>query len=90
MAETENAFKKLIWKSCGKRPLTRLGSGWEDDIETDLRKIGCEHVKWTPSENGPVAAASVIRVTNLWVFWRISLRVEQISAAKGVASFYSC
>jgi hypothetical protein len=41
-----NAQKILIWKLEGKRPLGRQRRRWEDNIKTDLEKIGFEGVNW--------------------------------------------
>jgi hypothetical protein len=46
MGVKRNAHKILVGKSGGKRPLRRLGIGWEVNIRMDLRKIGCEGVDW--------------------------------------------
>jgi hypothetical protein len=34
----ENAYKILVEKPEGKRPLIRHRHGWEDDLKMDLRK----------------------------------------------------
>jgi hypothetical protein len=41
-----NAYKFVIGKSEGKRPLGRRRRRWEDNIRMDLRELGCEDVDW--------------------------------------------
>jgi hypothetical protein len=41
-----NAYKILVGKPEGKRPLGRPGRRWEDNIRIDLRKIGWKAVEW--------------------------------------------
>jgi hypothetical protein len=40
MVEMINAYKILIGKPEGKRPLGRPRCRWEDDIKIDIREIG--------------------------------------------------
>jgi hypothetical protein len=37
--ETRNAYKILVGKSEGKRPLEKLTSTWENNIKMDLREV---------------------------------------------------
>jgi hypothetical protein len=46
MGEMRKAYRILVHKSEGKRPLGRLRRRWEDNIKIDLRKIGWEDVDW--------------------------------------------
>jgi len=41
-----NAYKILVGKPEGKRPLGRPRRRWEDNIRMDLREIGWEVVYW--------------------------------------------
>jgi hypothetical protein len=41
-----NAYKILVSKPEGKRPLRRPRHRWEDDIRMDLREVGWEGVDW--------------------------------------------
>jgi hypothetical protein len=41
-----NAYKILIGKLEGKRPVARPRRRWEDIIRIDLREIGWEVVEW--------------------------------------------
>jgi hypothetical protein len=44
--EVRNAYKILVRKSEGKRPLRRHRHGWEDNIKVDLKEIGWKGVDW--------------------------------------------
>jgi hypothetical protein len=46
MGKMRNAYKILVRKPEGKRPLRRPGHRWEDNIGMDLREIGWEGVDW--------------------------------------------
>jgi hypothetical protein len=41
-----NAYKVLVGKPEGKRPLGRSRHRWEDNIIMDLREMGWEGVDW--------------------------------------------
>jgi len=46
MGEMRNAYKILVGKPEGKRPLGRHRHRWEDNIRMGLREIGSEGVDW--------------------------------------------
>jgi hypothetical protein len=46
MGEGRNAYKVLIGKPEGKRPLGRPRHRWEDGIRMDLREIGWGSIDW--------------------------------------------
>jgi hypothetical protein len=46
MLERRGAYKVLVGKPEGRRPLGRYRHRWEDNIKTDLREVGCECVDW--------------------------------------------
>jgi hypothetical protein len=46
MGEVRGAYNILVWRPEGRRQLGRPRRGWEDNIKTDLRKIGFEDVGW--------------------------------------------
>jgi hypothetical protein len=46
MGKIRNAYKILVRKSDGLRPLRKLRHRWKDNIKTDLMEIGWEGVDW--------------------------------------------
>jgi hypothetical protein len=44
--EKRNAYRILMGKPEGKRPLVRPKRKWVDNIEMDLRKIGWDGMDW--------------------------------------------
>jgi hypothetical protein len=44
MAEKRNAYRIVVGKPEGKRPLGRPRRRWVDNIKMDRREIGCSHV----------------------------------------------
>jgi hypothetical protein len=46
MGERRGAYRALVGKPEGKRPLGRLRRRWEDNIKMDLRKVGCGGADW--------------------------------------------
>jgi hypothetical protein len=44
--EKMNAYRVLVRKSKGKRPLERPRRRWEDNIRMDLREIGWGGMDW--------------------------------------------
>jgi len=58
MREMRNAYKILVKKPEGKKPLGRSRRRWEDNISMYIREIGWEGVNW-------------IHVTQDRVQWRI-------------------
>jgi transcription termination factor 2 len=47
MGETRNAYRILVGKPEGKRPLGRPRCRWVDNIKMDLREIGWDGVDWS-------------------------------------------
>ena len=41
MEQSRNAYRVLVGKPEGKRPLGRPRRRWEDNIKMDLREVGC-------------------------------------------------
>jgi hypothetical protein len=46
MGDMRNAYRLLVGKPGGKRPLGRPKHRWEDNIRRNLREIGWEVVDW--------------------------------------------
>jgi hypothetical protein len=46
MGETRNAYRILVGKAEGKRPLGRPRRRWVDNIKMDFREIGWDGVDW--------------------------------------------
>ena len=46
MEQSRNAYRVLVGKSEGKRPLGRPRHRWEDNIKMDLREVGCDPGEW--------------------------------------------
>jgi hypothetical protein len=46
MGETMNAYRILVGKQEGKRPLGRPRRRWVGNIKIDLREIGLDDVDW--------------------------------------------
>ena len=46
MEQSTNAYRVLVGKPEGKRPLGRPRCRWEDNNEIDLREVGCDPRDW--------------------------------------------
>jgi hypothetical protein len=46
MGDTRNAYKDLVGKPEGKRPLRRPSHRWKDSIKMHFRKIECKGMGW--------------------------------------------
>ena len=46
MGQSRNAYRVLVGKPEGKRPLGRPRRRWEDYIKMDLREVGCDPGEW--------------------------------------------
>ena len=46
MEQSRNAYRVLVGKPEGKRPLGRPRRMWEDNIKLDLREVGCDPGEW--------------------------------------------
>ena len=46
MEQSRNAYRALVGKPEGKRPLGRPRPRWDDNIKMDLREVGCGPGEW--------------------------------------------
>jgi hypothetical protein len=46
MGQKRNAYRLLMGKPEGKRPLGRPRRRWVDNIRMDLGEVGCGNVDW--------------------------------------------
>ena len=46
MEQSRNAYRVLVGKPEGKRPLGKQRRRWEDNIKMDLREVGCGLGDW--------------------------------------------
>ena len=46
MELSRNAYRVLVGKLEGKRPLGSPRRRWEDNIKMDLRELGCDPGEW--------------------------------------------
>ena len=46
MDQCKNAYRVLVGKPEGKRPLGRPRYRWKDNIKMDLREVGCDSRDW--------------------------------------------
>jgi hypothetical protein len=46
MGERKNAYRVLVGKPEGKRPLGRHRRRWEYNIKKELQEVGCGGVDW--------------------------------------------
>jgi hypothetical protein len=68
VAEKRNAYRTLVRKPEGMRPLRRPRRGWVDNIKMDLREIGWDGMDWLDlARNRDQWRALVITVMNLRV-----------------------
>jgi hypothetical protein len=74
MGEARNAYRILVGKSEGKRPLGRPRRRWVSNIKMDLREIECDGVNWIDlAQDRDQCRALVNTVMNLRVMkcWEV-------------------
>jgi hypothetical protein len=68
MRERRGAYRALMGKPEGRRPLGRPRRRWEDNIKMDLREVGCGGADWINlAQDRDWWRALVYTVMNLWV-----------------------
>jgi hypothetical protein len=66
-----NAYKIMVGKPEGKRPLGRQRRRWQDNIKMDLREKGLKDVVWIHlSQNRDRWRVLVNMVMNIWVQYK--------------------
>ena len=67
MEQSRNAYRVLVGKPEGQRPLGRLRCRWEN-IKMDLKEVGCNPGDWIDlAEDRDQWQTYVRAVMNLWV-----------------------
>jgi hypothetical protein len=67
MGKKRNAYRILVGKPEGKRPLRRPRRTWVDNIKIDLRDIGCDGMDWIDlAQDKDQWRALVNTVMKLW------------------------
>jgi hypothetical protein len=68
MGERRGAYRALVGKPEGRRPLGRPRRKWEDNIKMDLREVGCGGADWVDlAQDRDRRRALVYTVMNLRV-----------------------
>jgi len=68
MGEEREAYRVLVGKPEGKRPLGRPRHRWVDNIRMDLQEVGCGYMDWTGlAQDRDGWQRLVSAVMNLWV-----------------------
>jgi hypothetical protein len=68
MGEKRNAYRILVGKPEGRRPLGRPRRRWVDNIKMDLRETGWDGMDWIDlAQDTGHWRALVNTVMNLWV-----------------------
>ncbi|KAJ4438009.1 hypothetical protein ANN_13948 [Periplaneta americana] len=62
MGESRNAYRVLVGRPEGKRPLGRPRRRWEDNIEMDLREVGYDDRDWIDLSQGVTITVSDLSV----------------------------
>ena len=63
MEEGISAFKILMGKPTGNRPLGRPRHRWEDNIKTDFREIGINTINWVDSVQDTDYWRAIVKAT---------------------------
>jgi hypothetical protein len=68
MGEGRGAYRVLVGRPEGKRPLGRPGCRWEDNMKRNLREVGIDRVNWIQLAQDRVQWWVFLNmVMNLWV-----------------------
>ena len=68
MGEERRAYRVLVGKPEGKRPLGRPRRRWVDNIRMDLQEVGCGYVDWIGLAQDRDRWRTLVSVVmNIWV-----------------------
>ena len=68
LEQSRNAYRVLVGKPEGKRPLGRPRRRWENSIKIDLREVGCGPGEWIHlAKDRDQWRVYVRSANNLWV-----------------------
>ncbi|KAJ4444878.1 hypothetical protein ANN_06675 [Periplaneta americana] len=79
MGESRNAYRVLVGRPEGKRPLGRPRRRWEDNIKMDLREVGYDDRDWINLAQDRDRWRAYVRAA-------MNLRVEVHSSSSGAGS----
>jgi hypothetical protein len=84
MGKRRGAYRALVGKPEGRRPLERPRRRWEDNIKMDLREVGCAGADWVDlAQDRDRWRAVVYTVMNL----RVPLNAGNFLSSLGHFSF---
>jgi hypothetical protein len=68
MGEKINAYRDLVGRPEGRRPLGRPKCRWDDVIKRDVKAVACDGGEWIHMTQGKDKWWTVVKtVINLWV-----------------------
>jgi len=68
MGERRGAYRVLVWKPEGKRPIGRARLRREDNIKMDLQEVGCGVMDWIDLAQDRDRSRALVKVVmRLWV-----------------------
>ena len=68
MGEERGAYRVLVGKLAGRRPLGRPRRRWVDNIRTDLQEVECGYMDWIGLAQDRDRWRTLVSVVmNLWV-----------------------
>ncbi|KAJ4427519.1 hypothetical protein ANN_25167 [Periplaneta americana] len=77
MGESSNAYRVLVGRPEGKKPLGRPRRRWEDDIKMDLREVGYDDRDWINLAQDRDRWRAYVRAAMNLETWTLTLREGQ-------------